>query len=136
MKQVLKLEEAAQLAAALVGLYFLPFHFSWYVWVGLFFLPDISMIGYLWGSRVGAILYNIVHHKAIGILILLVGLYTNEHTLSLIGMLLFAHSAFDRMMGYGLKLTTSFHHTHLGMIGKQKTNKDAIENMSINPTGV
>jgi len=37
-----------------------------------------------------------------------------------VGMLLWAHSAFDRVMGYGLKYADSFDHTHLGMIGKSK----------------
>lgn len=129
MKQVLKLEEAAQLAGAIIGLYFLPFHFSWYVWVGLFLLPDISMIGYLWGIKVGAITYNMFHHKAVGILTLLIGLYTNDQTICLVGIVLFAHSAFDRMMGYGLKMSNSFQHTHLGMIGKQKKDKGSVKDL-------
>lgn len=36
------------------------------------------------------------------------------------GILLFAHSCFDRVLGYGLKFTDDFKHTHLGMIGNKK----------------
>jgi hypothetical protein len=37
-----------------------------------------------------------------------------------IGGMLFAHSSLDRVMGFGLKFTDSFNHTHLGVAGKQK----------------
>jgi len=123
MKQLLSLEEAAQLTAAIVALSFMPFHFAWYVWVVLFFLPDVSMIGYLGGPRLGALVYNIVHHKALGVLLFLAGLFINYETMQLVGLLLFAHSAFDRILGYGLKLPDSFQHTHHGMAGKQKRKK-------------
>jgi hypothetical protein len=36
---------------------------------------------------------------------------------------LFGHSAFDRMLGYGMKYTDSFQHTHLGLIGKATNGK-------------
>jgi hypothetical protein len=127
MKQLLTLEEAAQLTAAIVALYFMPFHFGWYVWVGLFLLPDVSMIGYFGGPRVGALVYNIVHHKALGVLLFLAGLFMNYEAVQLVGLLLFAHSAFDRMLGYGLKLPDSFQHTHLGMVGKQNGKKTFVK---------
>ncbi len=34
--------------------------------------------------------------------------------------LLFAHSSFDRMLGYGLKYNDSFNHTSLGWTGKKE----------------
>ena len=42
----------------------------------------------------------------------------HHDTMLLVGILLFAHSCFDRVWGYGLKYTDSFQHTHLGKIGK------------------
>ena len=39
--------------------------------------------------------------------------------LFLLGIFLFAHSAFDRIFGYGLKYADAFQHTHLGWIGKR-----------------
>jgi hypothetical protein len=120
MKQLLKIEEGAQLAAAIVGMNLLPFQFSWYVWVVLFLMPDISMLGYLGGPKMGAVTYNLVHHKASGALLFLGGLYASAPVFCLAGVLLFGHAAFDRMLGYGLKFSDSFHHTHLGKIGTQK----------------
>jgi hypothetical protein len=35
------------------------------------------------------------------------------------GIVLFGHSAFDRILGYGLKYPDSFNNTHLGRIGKE-----------------
>jgi hypothetical protein len=34
-----------------------------------------------------------------------------------VGILLWAHSSLDRIMGYGLKYPDSFQHTHLGTVG-------------------
>jgi len=36
------------------------------------------------------------------------------------GAVLVAHVGMDRAAGYGLKLSTSFHDTHLGRIGREK----------------
>ena len=38
--------------------------------------------------------------------------------LEIAGIILLAHSAFDRMLGYGLKYSDSFKNSHLGKIGK------------------
>ncbi|TDH24565.1 DUF4260 family protein [Segetibacter sp. 3557_3] len=119
MKTLIKVEEIAQFCAAILGLYLLPFRFEWYIWPVLFLLPDISMLGYLWNSRVGAVCYNLFHHKGTAILLLLAGWFLTEPTLVFVGVLLYGHSAFDRMMGYGLKLSEGFKYTHLGIIGKE-----------------
>jgi hypothetical protein len=36
----------------------------------------------------------------------------------LVGTVLLFHSAFDRLLGYGLKHRTGFQDTHLGRVGK------------------
>lgn len=124
MKHLLQAEEAAQLAIAIFGLYLQPLEFSWWVWIILFLSPDISMLGYLINTRVGAITYNVFHHKLIGVLIAGIGYTTTQPLILLIGLILFAHSCFDRMMGYGLKFNNDFKHTHLGWIGKPSQEKD------------
>lgn len=126
MKTAIKVEEAAQFAVAVIALNLLPFQFAWYAWVGLFLLPDLSMGGYLAGSKVGAVCYNLVHHKATGIALFAAGLLANQPVLQLAGLLLFAHSAFDRTLSYGLKLPDSFNHTHLGWVGKSVRNNTAL----------
>lgn len=119
MKTILRLEELAMTAAAL---YILSIHnlgFSLWTWLLLFFTPDISMLGYAVNSRIGAFIYNLFHHKGIAIAIMLSGYFLNNETMIAVGALLFAHSSFDRIMGYGLKYTDSFQNTHLGPIGKK-----------------
>ncbi len=120
MKRILKLEEWAQLALAFYLLSILPVHLSWWGWVVLFFAPDLSMIGYAVNSKTGAVLYNLVHHKALAAALILAGLVFDNHSLQAGGVLLWAHSAFDRILNYGLKYSDSFQHTHLGMIGQKR----------------
>jgi hypothetical protein len=114
MKITLKLEELAMTAAAI---YFLSNHnlgLSFWWWLLIFFSPDISMLGYLLNTRVGAISYNLFHHKGIALVTAAVGYYFHNDMVIATGLLLFAHSSFDRMMGYGLKYPDSFKNTHLG----------------------
>lgn len=119
MKRILQLEELGHLAIALVWLYLLPLHLSWWVWVLLFFAPDVSMIGYTLNTRVGATLYNIAHHRGVAAVLLVWGLVAGNVPLQATGLLLWAHSSFDRVLGYGLKYGDHFGHTHLGRIGKE-----------------
>lgn len=116
MDKILKLEELAELAICLVALYYQPLAFRWWTWSVLFLLPDIGMMGYLINTSVGAVSYNLFHHKLIAIVILGAGWYMNAPVLTLSGLLLYGHSSFDRVMGYGLKYFDSFKHTHLGMM--------------------
>ncbi|WP_158795811.1 DUF4260 domain-containing protein [Pedobacter sp. L105] len=120
MKTIIKLEEAALTA---ISIYFLTKYslgLPVWIWVLLFFSPDLSMLGYLAGNRIGAFTYNLVHHRAIALLIVAVGLLTAGNITIAIGILLFAHSSFDRMFGYGLKHDDDFKHTHLGWMGNEK----------------
>ncbi len=106
---------------ALSLLLFNQLPYSWWVFAALFLTPDLSMLGYLINARVGAATYNIVHHKGIALAIYIAGIYFHSYGFQFAGLLLFAHSSFDRMLGYGLKYSDSFNHTHLGIIGKQKS---------------
>lgn len=116
MKKIIMLEEAGQTALAIYGMYALHTGISWYWWILLFLSPDISMLGYLFNTKVGAYAYNLFHHKGVAVLVILTGIAFHYPILLLAGLLLFGHSSFDRMMGYGLKFTDSFKHTHLGML--------------------
>ena len=118
MKAIVRLEEAA-----MFGLGFFAFaatDFAWWIFPALLLTPDLSMIGYLANSRVGAVLYNIFHHKALAVCIYLAGVYLKLDWVQLAGIILFAHSSMDRAFGYGLKYKESFARTHLGLIGNQK----------------
>jgi hypothetical protein len=119
MAFTIKIEEAVITA---ISVYFLSRYnlgFPVWIWVLLFFSPDISMLGYLISTSLGAYCYNLFHHKAVSLVVLGLGLLTHNNVLVAVGALLFAHSSFDRMMGYGLKYTDDFKHTNLGWMGKK-----------------
>lgn len=113
---ILKLEELAKLCLGIFAFYFLDF--SWWWFIGLFFAPDIGAIGYVFNAKIGAFLYNLFHHQGLAILFWGIGFYLHLQVLQLIGVILFSHSAFDRILGYGLKYEKGFKFTHLGEIGK------------------
>jgi len=123
MKNLIKLEEAAQFLLILFAMYVA--HMSWWVFLLLLIGPDLSMLGYLVNTRVGAVCYNLFHHKGVAILVImlaqvmrygLIGDFSGE--LMAIGLILYGHASLDRIFGYGLKFGDSFQHTHLGWIGK------------------
>ncbi len=74
------------------------------------------MLGYLINKKIGAYIYNLFHHKLVAAIFITTGFFLKDATLMAIGLLLYAHSSFDRIMGYGLKFTDSFKHTHLGTL--------------------
>ena len=116
MKQVLQMEELVLTALGIVALYYQPIHISWWLWPIVFLSPDIAMLGYAINTKTGAALYNLFHHKGIAVLAAAIGFFTHQPVLMFVGILLFAHSSFDRMMGYGLKYEDDFKHTHLGQL--------------------
>lgn len=120
MKTVLKAEEAAMTAVAIYFLWQHSLGLSAWLWVLLFFAPDISMLGYLANPRIGAFTYNLFHHRGVAILVAALGYYLNIEVLLSVGILLFAHASFDRIWGYGLKYETGFKDTHLGSLEKKQ----------------
>lgn len=118
MKNLIKLEELALFGLAIYLNSFLPFP-TWVFWA-LFLAPDLGMLGYLVNPKVGAITYNLFHHKGIAIACYFLGYFLIIHELTLVGVILLGHSSFDRILGYGLKYADAFQHTHLGMIGQKK----------------
>jgi Domain of unknown function (DUF4260) len=121
MKKLLALEELAQFGLALYGISLLTMSVNYYLLVLAFFIPDLFAIGYLISKPVGAVMYNFSHHKFVAIAMIVVGLWMRQEFWILAGLLFYAHSAFDRILGYGLKYSDSFQRTHLGYIGKEKS---------------
>lgn len=116
MKTLIKLEGLALFVLSIF--LFSQLGFAWWWYPVLFFIPDLSMIAYLAGTRAGAIVYNILHHHAVSIGLYLLGFFLGNPILQLAGVILLGHSNLDRLFGYGLKYSDSFQNTHLGMIGK------------------
>lgn len=114
MDFTIQIEEAALTA---IAIYFLSRHnlgLPVWAWALLFFSPDVSALGYLISPRFGAFTYNLFHHRTIALVIFVLGSLINQPVLTTIGILLFAHSSFDRLLGYGLKYPDNFKHTSLG----------------------
>lgn len=91
---------------------------SWMLFVLLLLVPDLALLGYAAGPRVGAILYNACHtYLAPALLAALAyfGILPGAWLLSLIWV---AHIGLDRALGLGLKFETAFRDTHLGTVGR------------------
>jgi len=125
MKSSIRLEELAMFGLSVYA--FTLTDFAWWLWFVLILVPDIGMLGYLFGARVGAFTYNVFHHKAIAIIVFGVGLYFSNAWIELAGIMLFGHSSMDRILGYGLKFNDSFQHTHLGWLKGKGATMNSIE---------
>lgn len=90
--------------------------FNWILFAALFFVPDLSALGYLKNNEFGSIVYNLFHTYSIPIVLLIFGLLINCHIYLIIGLIWVAHIGMDRMLGYGLKYPTKFKNTHLNRI--------------------
>ena len=111
MKNILKLEQLALLILMIV-LYSL-LKLSWMWFAILFLAPDIFMLGYLFGNKIGAISYNFIHNYFTTISLILIGYFLHIEWCLMIGLIFFAHIALDRFLGFGLKKYDGFKSTHL-----------------------
>jgi Domain of unknown function (DUF4260) len=91
----------------------------WWLYAVLFFAPDLSFIGYLAGSRIGAWVYNAAHTTIVPMAMLTVGFGFAPPLVLSVALIWLAHIGFDRALGYGLKYSSGFGFTHLGRIGRQ-----------------
>jgi hypothetical protein len=115
---ILRLEGLGVLAAAvwayaeLVG--------DWRLFAVLFLVPDLSMLGYLAGRKVGAAAYNAGHSYLGPLALAAAGWTSGKPLLWSIALIWAAHIGFDRLLGYGLKYSTGFGDTHLGRKGRRR----------------
>jgi hypothetical protein len=115
---VLRLESLAVLAVAILT--YRQFGGGWALFALCFLVPDLSMVGYLAGPRIGAVLYNAAH-SYVGPAILYLATRSFNSSWGIFAVLIWAsHIAFDRLVGYGLKYPTQFGDTHLGAIGRRR----------------
>jgi len=93
---------------------------SWQLFAALILAPDLSILFYLAGPRLGAAFYNAVH-----IYVGPIALFAASAALAApagiaAAMIWCAHIGIDRALGFGLKYGGGFTLTHLGPIGRQK----------------
>lgn len=107
------------LAVALAaGLAFVAVDGSWLVFALLVLAPDLSMLGYLRGPRLGAWTYNLAHVYVGPLALFAAGLWWGEALAVEGGLVWLVHVGVDRLAGYGLKEPTGFGDTHLGRVGR------------------
>lgn len=104
--------EAAVILVAAVWLYGIV-EAGWGMFLLLFLVPDVFMLGYLRGRRVGATVYNVGHtYLGPAALALWAGWAASPLGFHL-ALIWTAHIAFDRVLGFGLKDVSGFRDTHL-----------------------
>lgn len=114
--RIQRLEGLAWLALAVFA--FEASSWSWWWFVALLLAPDLSMVGYLTGPRLGAVGYNL-GHAVVGPLAMIAAWFAGAPSGFLAGgSIWLGHIGMDRALGYGLKLSDGFQHTHLGRIGR------------------
>jgi hypothetical protein len=115
MPRVLLRVEGVVVFAAATALYFHGDH-AWWLYLVLALVPDLSMIGYAAGTRVGASAYNAAHTYALPVALAAAGVLADVDWLVAVGLIWIAHIGADRALGYGLKYPTAFKDTHLQRI--------------------
>jgi uncharacterized protein DUF4260 len=115
MKRIISTEYL--IAAILVAVFYIVVgDFDWY-WLPLLFLVfDLSALGYLVNNRMGALCYNIGHSLIGPALLAIIYIATDIRGVLFFALLWLFHIFVDRSLGYGLKHTSGFYHTHLGPI--------------------
>jgi Domain of unknown function (DUF4260) len=108
---LLHAEGLAVLGAAL-ALYF-DAGYGWVLLAVLILAPDLSMLGYLAGPRVGAVSYDAAHTYAAPVVMAAAGVLADSELPVRLGLIWLAHIGADRFLGYGLKYPTSFKDSHL-----------------------
>jgi len=86
---------------------------GWLMFGVLLLAPDLSMLGYLAGPKLGAAIYNTFHTYAVPAVVGALGMILASPLAMAVALIWFAHIGMDRTVGYGLKYPSSFKDTHL-----------------------
>jgi hypothetical protein len=116
VRTLLRLEGVVVLGVALAA--YAQFGAGWGVFALWLLVPDLAMLGYLAGPRVGAALYNAAHSYVGAVSLLALGALAAMPWAVAGGLIWCAHIGLDRALGYGLKYDAGFGATHLGRIGR------------------
>jgi hypothetical protein len=91
---------------------------TWLLFAILVLAPDLSLLAYLAGPRIGAFAYNAAHTTLGPIALALIGFYGSSYVAIAVALIWLTHIGADRMLGYGLKYEAGFGFTHLGLVGR------------------
>ncbi len=112
LPRVLLRVEGGAVAVAAIAVYFHE-GYPWWLFVALVLAPDLSMVGYVGGVRIGAATYNAAHTYALPVVLAAIGVIAGAEVAVQVGLIWLAHIGIDRAIGYGLKYPTGFKDTHL-----------------------
>jgi hypothetical protein len=112
---LLRLEALAAVALSIV--FYARTGASWWLFAVLWLLPDLSLLGYLAGPKLGARVYNAIHSYVTPAALAVTGLLLRSPVVLPYALIWINHIAVDRLLGYGLKYPAGFRWTHLGRPG-------------------
>ena len=92
---------------------------SWWIFAVLWLVPDVSMLGYRAGPRIGASCYNVVHSYLLPLALAGAAVMLPQKALLPYALIWCNHIGIDRLLGYGLKYPAGFGFTHLMRLGKR-----------------
>ena len=111
---LLRLEGAAAIIVT-VALY-RELGLSWWLFVLLCLLPDLSLLAYFGGTRLGARVYNVVHTYTLPAGLWVLGFWSERGWVMGVALIWAAHIGFDRLIGFGLKYPAVFKPTHMQQV--------------------
>lgn len=114
----IRLESIIVFGAAVMG--YVGAGYDGWLFVALFFTPDLSALGYLAGPRVGAVSYNSLHNFGLPVAGLVLGMTLHSGPLTAYCLIWLAHVAFDRSVGFGLMRPTRFGDSNVADIDLRK----------------
>jgi len=106
-----RLEGVCVFAAALT--LYIDLGYGWVALIAFALAPDLSMLGYLGGNRIGALSYDVAHTYVGPLLLAGFGVVGSIDIPVQLALIWAAHIGADRGLGYGLKYPTGFKQTHL-----------------------
>jgi hypothetical protein len=112
LPRILLRTEGGVVAVAAIAVYFHE-GYPWWLFLVLILAPDLAMVGYAAGPRVGAATYNAAHTYVFPVALAAIGLIAGAEVAAELGLVWLAHIGIDRAVGYGLKYPTGFKDTHL-----------------------
>jgi hypothetical protein len=90
----------------------------WWLFLALLLAPDLFMLSYLAGPRIGSIVYNAGHALLWPVVLVSAGLLgtsaSADSVVLQIGIIWAAHIGMDRAFGFGYKYPTRFNDTDIG----------------------
>ena len=111
VRWLLRLEGAGILAAAIA--LFAEVGAPWWIFPAAFLAPDLGLVGYAAGNRIGAWTYNIAHFLPFALAVAMAGHFADSDPIMVAGLVWAGHIGADRIVDYGFKYAAAPKPTHM-----------------------